>query len=230
MNKHFLSAVAVAASLAVVGSTGAVTGALASPTSRSNTHATKKNKHHNKRHASKASVPRAVAVSADLAASFAALRRPAALTVPGALRKLIDGGDAYDRYGVNPTLTRQIPAPDGDTGHPWYIVPGNQSLCLFDGSFMACQTLTDAIAGRLMVRMYKPSGMSPFPAPGSTVHMTAVGLVPDGYTGVHARTKSGEIVAGALSNNAYQITVDDPSSLSFDGPAANASPIGIEFL
>jgi hypothetical protein len=108
--------------------------------------------------------PMITAIPADQAATFSILRRP-----PAESDRLPDGtfeGGGMGRLGLNPALARRASAQIGDV----WVVPGNGSIGLYDGSATANPMAYAATRG--MVMWGSSAKMRP--------NVVAHGLVPDG--------------------------------------------------
>lgn len=145
--------------------------------------------------------------------AFAVLRNAAVATVPERVRDLTNARYVKDRFAPNPSLARASTA--GSNGIPWYVIPGDKSLCLTipDGTF-TCATEQDALAGRLFVMAARSGGSV---SEAESVSQIIYGVAPDGVTSVRAETNTGASVSADVVDNLYEIHADSVTALVLDG-------------
>jgi hypothetical protein len=164
-------------------------------------------------------------VSPDQAAAFAALRQPAALDVPDAVREWATK-EPRRQLGLNPALVRTLAPPSGSTADPWYLIPGNGMLCLYGDSAATCQTTEQAASHGLSLQFIPPYGNSPttpLPPQGVPVESTFVGIVPDSVTSVRAVTNDGGESAQPAANGMFKIAATDVQELSLSTATRTSS-------
>ncbi len=166
--------------------------------------------------------PRALARAADTAASrtnvfdrFAALRQPAAYTVPAAL---VRDTDLQSRFGVDISEARAVVPAGGDSEHPWYLLPGNGHLCYFDGAGGGCSSVEGALRGGLgsLLIAHPPAPGTPNSADAGQL-MTLQGIVPDGISSVRAVGSNGRNYDAAVVNGTYRVSGNGLTQLVFLG-------------
>jgi hypothetical protein len=181
----------------------------------------------------RSNVPMTGAVSPAQATSFGALRGPASLQHSDVLRRY---GQGLQSVGGNVALARAVTPAGGESQSPWYLIPGTNGVCFFDGTAGECASDADARAGRLFMIKYEPSGDSPFPKvkPGEAMPSTVIGIAPDGVDTVSARDADGTPVIAPVMNNTYSIAGrgltelalrrSDQASLKLVLPAGELAP------
>lgn len=154
---------------------------------------------------------------------FEAFRSPAAGELPSQLRDFAAAPDMQQRFGLDVSAIRRI---DGVGGKAWYLLPGTDSLCFYDGAGGGCTSLEEALAGKLLVILRPPptlDGSAPV-SPASTRGVTNSddviirGVVPAGVTSVRASGANGSSTTAAVSGGAYEISGSAIQSLAFVGP------------
>jgi hypothetical protein len=165
------------------------------------------------------------AVSAAQLNAFAVLRQAPVAAVPASIQGFASDPTIAAAYAPNAALARAV-YPNGASSQPWYIVPGDNSLCFDTGVVGGCQTLAAAEAGKLMVwgvRM-PPRGGSRSSQEGASVVM---GVVPDEVTSASASTANGD-VSVHLANNTLQVAGTSITGITFT--RASGGPLAIGFL
>jgi hypothetical protein len=156
---------------------------------------------------------RAASTPATQSASFGALRQPVAASVPAGLLEAAETPGMANEYGPNVDLARGVPAPGGSG--QWYLVPGNNSLCLWAEGSLDCATTSQAEEGKLNILM--PQSPPPY---GQDTHQKIVGVTPDGVQSV---LSSNDGATTDVSENVYSITETGPTSLRFVGAGEGAA-------
>ena len=133
---------------------------------------------------------------------FAVLSEPAATKVPATVTALAADPDIAAIYAPDADAAREV-HPNGDPTTTWYVVPGADSLCMVVGQSGICQSMANALAGKLFIARVRvpPIGQPPSPQDGVA---SIVGLAPDFVTSVAATSPTGTL-AQSVSSNAYEL-------------------------
>lgn len=159
------------------------------------------------------------APSAAQVQAFPALGRPSGALPSAWARTFASIGQIEKRFAPNADLARAIPSPRSG-GAPWYIIPGNDSVCLVTEDTGACQSTAVAQAGGLLIEFIQPNQASrttPMPPPGAPVESTVYGVAPAGVDSVQATTLRGEKVRGRVANGIYTVRGTDMARLDLRG-------------
>jgi hypothetical protein len=183
--------------------------------------------------------PRAVpaTMSASASSVLSVLRDTGPATnLPDAVGRTMSEGAPARVYGTNPGLTRAVTAPPGAGARPWYLVPGNDSVCLDVGEAGACATVDEIKHGGLAIYAIDDPGPAPDIIDGQPVATTApavrnprmriMGVAPDGVTAVTAVSADGPVRA-AVENNTYVLQgrgLVDVSLVHSDGSSTAIQP------
>jgi hypothetical protein len=144
--------------------------------------------------------------------SFDAFRQPPATDLPARLRAFIAEPSTQTRFALDASQVRAI----GDPSHPWYLMPGKDSLCFHDADGGgSCTSIADAAAGRLLVRLVAHE-QSPGPS-------KLEGVAPDGVDSVRVTDLDGATHSAPVVNGTYTVTADRPKAVEFSGPNAPAA-------
>jgi hypothetical protein len=157
-------------------------------------------------------VPLPQSITPAQADNYGALRGSAVGGLPDTVRPF--PADAVRAYGPNPALAR-VTYPNGDRSDPWYLIPGNGSLCFYavKESEGACSTLSRAAAGKFLVwSVQMGSDGRPDTTGGA---QKVVGIVPDDVTSVKVTTTSGDSPA-RLDGNVVRASGDGITGLKLD--------------
>lgn len=135
----------------------------------------------------------ATAVPADLASSFAILRRSSTSSdaLPTAAAGMFQQTAAGEHYGVNPALARLA---SGSSSAPVWLVPGGAGSCLYDGTSGAsvCGPNSSVESQGLVLLLQPTTAGNP---------ATFVGILPDGVSATATNT----------DGSAAQVTMSDQS-------------------
>jgi hypothetical protein len=169
-------------------------------------------------------------VSSALSARFVVLRTESrASTVPDAVAKFAENPYAAAHYAPNAALARAATPDGGDRAHPWYVLPGDNSVCLHVGEAGSCASLAEADAGKLVMMAVDPeliSGGASNPSAHGSVRF--MGVAPDGVNRVEAVSRSGERVARPVVDNVYDLQGTDLTGVILRRD--DGSTIAIPFL
>jgi hypothetical protein len=112
-----------------------------------------------------------------------------------------------DQYGPDAQLARSLPAPASEGPGAWFVLPGHNSVCFFDGSAGTCASMKEARAGRLfLIRFPKPKGKAQPGVPPTLGTPTVIGIAPDDVTKITVVTSNGQRTSGTPRGGAYAIT------------------------
>jgi hypothetical protein len=170
--------------------------------------------------------PEAVGAAAGLQ-HFRAFREPAAGALPSRLGALVDDPATAARFALDARNARAI----GDIAHPgWYLIPGKDSMCFFDGAGGACSSIEGALHGHLLAILVPPPPVQDargarITTAGSVGGSEIIrGVAPDGVTAVRVELADGQTQAATVnSDGAYEIHGQDIKSLVFIGDAPPAA-------
>jgi hypothetical protein len=170
--------------------------------------------------------PAAVDAAAGLQ-HFRAFREPAAGALPSRLGALVDDPATTARFGLDARNARAI----GDAAHPgWYLIPGKDGMCFFDGAGGACSSIEGAMHGHLLAILV-PRQPVPDVRGARSISAGSVGdseiirgVAPDGVTAVRVELADGQTQEATVnSDGAYEIHGRDIKSLVFTGDAPPAA-------
>jgi len=162
-------------------------------------------------------------VSPSLAKWVPALNGPVDTDPPSAVRGMVSI-PSMAALGVNPALTRAVPAPAGSAGDEWYLTPGDDALCISTDKRGAACAPTDMVAhqGLPMITLPLPAGIKlpdgrpvkPTPAP-----QVVEGIAPAGTTTVQAIDADGTIEATAevAANGTYRVVSNHATKVVING-------------
>lgn len=151
------------------------------------------------------------AVSQAQLSTYSVLNSPAITAIPSGVAGLVADPTAAQEFAPNASLARAITPPNGDSTHPFVLIPGNNSMCLYGGAGATCETLDRAAKGGLWSMQPVASGKPPF-AQGSA---TFVGAAPDGISSVTATTDGGATLTVPVGNNVWTLTDTGVTGLQF---------------
>jgi hypothetical protein len=164
-------------------------------------------------------------VSAEQSSAFSALRQPA-VEVPAAIRDWASS-ESKKNFALNTDLARAIVPPEGDTSKVWYLIPGNDVVCLWVDSAATCQTTERAVSSGLVLQFIPANAnsvRSPLPPPGEQVNSTILGVAPAGVTTVEALTAAGGGPAKTpATDGAYQLKGTDIQQLRLTSARGSSS-------
>jgi hypothetical protein len=176
------------------------------------------------------------AASPDLARVLPVLKHPA-VAAPASVKRMVQVDDIA-RLGVNPALTRSIPAPAGAQAKTWYLVPGEGVLCFAAGDADVAETCatTDQVAKNGLLTMQLP-GSIPAGAhlpDGTPIHLDPKlagepqrfqGVAPAGIDTVTAVDADGQPEASTKvdANGAYLVESHNASKLVLSGPSTSTT-------
>ncbi len=144
-----------------------------------------------------ASVARAFAVTSDGAAPAVGTDR---------VRRFASTAFVAEHFAINPALAKAVVAAGGDNAEPWYVVPGDESLCLVAGDVGTCAPVQDATAGRLMAFEVGTPESPGTPSPSTDARVLITGMAPDDVVAARAVAKDGQTVETAITGNVYQLS------------------------
>jgi hypothetical protein len=149
------------------------------------------------------SAPRAAAAPAraDLAATFLALRRPPATSVPPAVATYATQLGIGDRYRLDARQARAITPPGA--ARSWYLLSSDRGLCLWTPDASVCQDAPGARAGRLYLVRLPRSRSTRLPSRAHPVVTTVIGVAPDGVRMVVGHTFDGRSITTTPNDNTY---------------------------
>lgn len=111
-----------------------------------------------------------------------------------------------EHFAINPALAKAVVPVGGDNVEPWYVVPGDESLCLVVGDIGTCAPVQDALTGRLMAFEVGTPETSGIPSSSTDARVLITGMVPDGVVAARAVAKDGQAVETAVTHNVYQLS------------------------
>jgi len=159
------------------------------------------------------------AVSEVQRATIPALRRPAAKTIPPAVREFAhartNGGD----FAPNSSLAREVTIPSlpgSNAPTKWYVMPARGGVCIFGGRAGSCVPNALAQHGALYLQFITPVGADAIPPAGQPVPSTIVGASPEGASSVVAKQQDGQQVEGKIMKGVFVlVATDEVTELNF---------------
>lgn len=161
------------------------------------------------------SAPIAARASGSGLNRFGVLDRPAATALPSGLVHSVPG-----QFNLDLSRAREA-MPSAGSEQPWYVVPGPEELCFFDGDGWACNSIANAEDGYLFTVLIPRQSSDGAPPPDDDV-ITIEGVVPDGVTSVGVTTGTGAESVVPVVNNTYVANAATVKKLSFAGGSAPA--------
>lgn len=148
--------------------------------------------------------------------AFAAFGQPATSEVPAELRRFVAEPDVAERFGLDGTEVRAIPAPTG-SGSSWYLIPGSKGVCFNDGAGGACASIENALGGQLMA-VLRPAPIDSKGTPSSNPSTIVEGVVPSNVTAVRVTGSDGATTTAEINaGGAYRVGATGLSRVEFVG-------------
>jgi hypothetical protein len=171
---------------------------------------------------------------------LSALRNPPATTVPPMVRQFAHDPTAVTRYAPNADLARTVVPENGQSNRPWYLLPGENSVCLFAGEAGTCASIAQVASGKLI--LFAVPAPPPVPVvnghadltaganaasnPTGDSHVRMMGVAPDGVVAVTVDSAAGKVSAPVV-DNVYELDADAIANLTFqhsDGSSTLVNP------
>ena len=146
---------------------------------------------------SPASVAGAFSVTSDGSAPAAGSDR---------VRQFASTAFVAEHFAINPALAKAVVPAGGNGAEPWYVVPGDESVCLVAGDIGTCAPVQDAVAGRLLAFEVGTPESSGTPSASTDARVVITGVAPDDVVAARAVAKDGHAVETAVTDNVYQLS------------------------
>jgi hypothetical protein len=147
--------------------------------------------------------PEATSLSPQLSQHFAALRTGSVVSA-AEVAKLNESEIAIgedQQFGLNTSLAVSVGSPEG---HPIWLIPGSNGLCIYRSGEGACTSIENALAGHLVMALGGSATQGP----------TLYGVVPDGNPIVSLYSASGASQPISVTSNVYVAQNSDAKTIS----------------
>jgi hypothetical protein len=145
-------------------------------------------------------------VPASQLAQFAVLRAASAVDPGAAASAFAQRPAVAERFAPNAALARAVVPAGGDPAQPWFLLPGDGSLCLSAGAIGSCASEADALAGRLMAfktdLAIDAGGTETWEGAGQ---VRILGVAADDVELVRAVDEDGETIQTTVADNVYAL-------------------------